>query len=240
MSGSRIFDNVTAAVDLLADHGALPIALLAERLDLPCANALRITAGLIDAGMAVSGDDGRVQLSTRWLHLAEASRRAKREWASAHEALTALAATTGQTACLIVPEGDHGLCIDWAPGRGIGVLELRPGGTLPLHAGAGGLVILAFGNRDTEKYLRRAPFAPLTPGTITEADALRAEVESIRQQGFTVSDEDVTIGVYSVGVPVEREGGFAGALSLGGLKATMLDRRDEFVETLREAALSLT
>ncbi|MGN7212778.1 IclR family transcriptional regulator [Brachybacterium paraconglomeratum] len=239
MTGDRIFDNVTATIELLARRGTLPLNTVAEELAIPRANVQRIVGGLVEAEMATIDADGSAQLSTRWLHLAESSRRQRMEWSTAHEALLDLSRSTGHSAYLIVPEEDHGLCIDWAPGHGIGVLELRPGGRLPLHAGAGGLAILAFGTQDVERYLERAPFPPLTSATLTEADDLRAMVDDIRARGYSISDEDVTVGVYSLGVPVLRDGNFVGALSLGGLKRRMLERPDALVNELLRAAHAL-
>lgn len=239
MTGDRIFGNVTALIELLAHHDALTVNTTAERLGIPRATAHRIVAGLVEAAMATFDDDGRVHLSTRWLHLAEASRRQKAEWEAAHEVLLDLSRSTGHSAYLIVPEDDHGLCIDWAPGHGIGVLELRPGGTLPLHAGAGGLVILAFGTKDVERHLESAPFPSLTSATVTGAGNLRAMVQDIRARGYSISDEDVTVGVYSLGVPVMRDGDFVGALSLGGLKLRMLEQTDSLVDKLLGAARTL-
>src|SRR5581483_11857458 len=58
----------------------------------------------------------------------------------------------------------------------------------------------------------------LTPHTITEAAALRADIAHVRQQGYALSYEDVTIGVAAIGVPLfDHTGRIIGALSLSGI-----------------------
>lgn len=121
----------------------------------------------------------------------------------------------------------------------MGVLELRPGGILPLHAGAAGRVALAFGSVDLDTYLDGAPFPHLTPRTIVDAEALREDVSTARAQGYVISDEDVTIGVTSIGVPIIHKGRFFGALSFGALKGEVLSGRHEHLDIMRSAAEDL-
>ena len=61
-----------------------------------------------------------------------------------------------------MPRDDHAVCVDWAQGRGINVLILKPGRWLPLHAGAAGRVTLAYGHPNPAGYLHKAPFTPFT------------------------------------------------------------------------------
>lgn len=237
---TRVLANAKDLLDALAERGALSPAEIAEAIDVPRPTVYRLAAGLEAVDLVRPSNDGRINLSKRWLRLADASRAGMREWRDGRAALDRIAEDTGQTAFLSVPRGTHAVCIDWAPGRGLDVLILRPGRTLPLHAGAAGRAFLAFRSDDeVEHYLTNAPFEALTPTTLTTADELRADVARTRDTGHSTSDEDVTVGIGAIGVPVrDAEGTTVGCLSVGGLAEDIRSSVDELAEVLRrEAAL---
>jgi IclR family transcriptional regulator, acetate operon repressor len=230
----RIHGNVASVVEVLADRGRLSVAFVAQEVELPRASVQRIADGLVAADLAEVGQDGRVALTTRWLHLAETFRRTGRGWPGAHDLLQTLAARTGLTAHLLVPEADLVLCVDRAPARGTDGLEPRPGGTLPLFAGAGGRLVLA--HTDREEYLARAPFDPLTPAGLVTAAQLRADRDRILADGHVLAAEDVVVGVAGLGAPLVADGVFLGALTLGGPVAQVTGRRAEHLDVLLAAA----
>lgn len=227
-------------VQLVAARGALSIAEVAEQVDMPRASVYRLTEALVKARLVEVGADGRVRASLRCLRLSDSTRAGLEEWAAAREVLDSLSDRTGQTVYLSVPDGDHALCIDWARGRGISVLALKPGRTLPLYAGAAGRATLAFRPEPIEGYLRQAPFVRLTPRTLTTAKQLREDARATRARGHSVSDEDVTIGIGALGVPIHAaDGAFRGSLSLAGLADEVRDRGVELVAALRASATEL-
>ena len=71
----------------------------------------------------------------------------------------------------------------------------------------------------------------LGPHTRSE---LLAELDRTREQGFAVSDEDVTAGIASLGAPVfDYTGGIRAALSVGGMKQLVLgEDRERILELL--------
>jgi IclR family acetate operon transcriptional repressor len=112
---------------------------------------------------------------------------------------------------------------------------------LPLYAGAAGRVTLAYRPEPLEDYLRAAPFPALTDHTLCTARELRADVEAIKSRGFSVSDEDVTLGIGALGAPlINRDGMFLGALSLAGLAEDLRVRRAELTADLLACAGQLS
>jgi DNA-binding IclR family transcriptional regulator len=133
--------------------------------------------------------------------------------------MTELVERTNETAFLMIRDGMRALCIERIEGRHVQSLALRLGGTLPLHAGAGPRVLLAYDTPEIlEQYLADEELYAFTEHTITDPDRLRADVAEIQRLGYALSYEDVTIGVAALGVPLfSHEGKTIGALSIAGI-----------------------
>jgi DNA-binding IclR family transcriptional regulator len=129
-----------------------------------------------------------------------------------------------ETVYLVIRRGHDAVCIDRIEGVHIRSMALQLGGALPLHVGAGPRALLAHQPREYwEHYFDKVKLEAVTPRTPTTKDAIVALLEEIRQQGYTISDEDVTLGITSVGAPIfEHTGAVCAALSIGGLRSTVL------------------
>ncbi len=75
---------------------------------------------------------------------------------------------------------------------------------VPLHCSALGKVLLAFGAAT----MPSEPLEARTPRTITSRAALAAELATVRERGYAVTDEELEPGLVAVAAPV-----FAGGLS---------------------------
>ncbi len=235
----RVIANAVECIDQLALGQPLSPSELAERLGVPRSSAYRLVEGLAATALVESLGDGRVRLSTRWLSLGDAARSAMSEWTGAAGVLSRLVERTGQTAFLTILVEDEAMCIDWRRGRGVDVLALRPGRSLPLYAGAAGRVLLAF-LADSEAYLQNAPFRALTPRTLVDETVLRDDVARTRQQGWVRSQQDVSIGIDALGVPVRgADGVVKGCVSIGGLTDAFDSEFERFRAALSDAAEAL-
>lgn len=245
MSAERpmgILQRSAAMVQVLADEGALSPAEIADRVDTPRPTVYRLNDSLGQAQLTELLPSSKIKLSLRWLRLGDAARAAMGEWHLARPILDTLAERTGQTVFLSVLRRQESVCIDWAQGQTINVLILKPGRSLPLHAGAAGRVSLAFGLPDATTYLKQAPFPAFTPKTLTSAARLKRDIANTLELGYVISDEDVTEGIGAVGAPLRtaRDGRFAGALSIAGLADVFTRRRSDLVAAVLDAAASLS
>jgi IclR family transcriptional regulator, acetate operon repressor len=227
-------------VQLLAERGPMSMADAAEQIGMPRPSLYRLSDALTQARLVEVMADGRLRASLHWLRLADAARAGMTEWSGARMVLDDLARRTGQTVYLSVPRADEAVCIDWSRGRGVSVLALKPGRTLPLYAGAAGRVTLAFRPEPLEEYLHRAPFPPFTEHTLTRASELRDDVAATRGRGYSVSDEDVTPGIGALGVPLRNDRTFRGALSIAGLAEELRAERDQLTAALVSSATQLS
>ncbi|MFZ3047656.1 MAG: IclR family transcriptional regulator C-terminal domain-containing protein, partial [Desulfatirhabdiaceae bacterium] len=80
---------------------------------------------------------------------------------------------------------------------------LREGSRLPVYCTASGKVLLAaLPDDDLTERLGRIRFESLTRFTITDSENLRADIEIVRDRGYSVADQEGVIGLYAVAVPV--------------------------------------
>lgn len=80
---------------------------------------------------------------------------------------------------------------------------LREGSRLPTYCTASGKILLAaLSNEDLSERLSRIRFEQLTRYTIMDASRLLAEIETVRDRGYSVADQEGVLGLYSLAVPV--------------------------------------
>jgi len=239
----KVLANADRVIRALSESGALTPAELAEAVDIPRPSVYRLIDGMTAIGLTESLPDGTARLSMRWLRMADRARAAMPEWEGADDVLRDLVERTQQTAYLTIERDGEAVCIAWEQGRGIGVLVLKPGRSLPLHAGAAGRALLAFGGGLEAELVRGreegAPRTRFTRATLTTDEELRADAEAALARGYSVSIEDVTPGIAAFGAPVRQGGHVIGAISIAGLTAEFEERREELAEALLGAAARL-
>lgn len=80
---------------------------------------------------------------------------------------------------------------------------LREGSKLPTYCTSSGKVLLAaLPDDELNERLDRIDFEPLTRYTITDKETLRTNLEAVRHAGYGVADQEGTLALYSVAVPV--------------------------------------
>lgn len=87
----------------------------------------------------------------------------------------------------------------------------------PLYAGATGKVLGAFqGEAVIRKRLMEEPLVPLTEHTITSPEAILEEYAKIREQGYAISDRELSTETIGIGAPIRDASGTVwAAISIG-------------------------
>lgn len=132
--------------------------------------------------------------------------------------LEALARETRETAYMTIRQG-HAMYytskVDSPePVRYMAQVGLRR----PLHATASGKLALAsMTDGEVRDYLRRHGLPRYTPSTIVDRAALLRELDKIRRRGHAVNRGEFVPDLFGVSAPlVDADGGFAGAVNVGG------------------------
>jgi len=193
-----VLDRSVLLLDLLGD-GPQTLRHLAEASGLPRPTAHRLLVALEAHGLVARRADGAFRLGPRLTELAVRSGRGLELAALAGPVLARLHEQTGESVQLYLRSGDRRLCAA-ACDAGAGLHYSVPvGAVLPLDAGSGGKVLLAFSG-DGDRF-------PAVPAT---------DLAAIRRRGWAASNAERQAGVASVSVPIQRDGVLLGALCVSG------------------------
>jgi DNA-binding IclR family transcriptional regulator len=224
-----------ALLDVLADsESGLGVNELARRIDVNASTASRLLATLQDAGLVERSDGGPYRLGLKLVALSDRvlARLDVRE--RARPLLARLVAETGETATLSLPGGDEAITVDFVPSASSVVSMARIGRPSVPHATAVGKVMLAFAGTGAGASepgpltLRPGPgpgasgapetsLTAFTERTITDPDALAAELERVRERGYAeaVGEREADLGALAAPV-FGRGGGLAAILGIQG------------------------
>ncbi len=204
-SDSRAINRISAILNSFSEHdGALSLAEISRRIDLPKSTTFRFLEALVQQGvLSKDPESGKYRLGfqlIRWGALAQSSIGLRRE---ALPVLQRLAETTGETAILSMRFGHTGISTEIIESRQPVRLAMRPGARLMLHAGASSKVLWAFlPDEEIEHILSQIELAPLEKNSITDPEAMRGELKAIRRRGYATSFEETDRGAMGIAAPV--------------------------------------
>jgi IclR family acetate operon transcriptional repressor len=125
-----------------------------------------------------------------------------------------LSEATGEAVHLTMLEGRHVVLLDRVPGAGPIQVVLPIGHRVPAHAGASGKAILAALDEASLEVFLSEPLERLTAHTIVEPDEFRAELTTIRRQGWATNTGEWDGGVAAVAAAIVVDGRPVGAISV--------------------------
>ena len=120
---------------------------------------------------------------------------------------------------------------------------LEVGALLPGHASALGKVLLAHNPYATDELIADGLDA-FTPQTVTDPDALRAELDAVRGRGWASDMQELVEGEVSLAAPIQdRRGATVGAIGISGPIERLSEGenpRSELISYVRETARSVS
>jgi IclR family pca regulon transcriptional regulator len=118
------------------------------------------------------------------------------------------------------------------PTRRIMTISLGVGTRLPAHCtGMGRVLLAALPDAELDDFLADAHLEPFTDRTIADVAGVRQAIETVRQEGWALVDQELEIGLRSIAAPLRAEGRTIAALNvavaaarvpLDELRSTML------------------
>jgi IclR family pca regulon transcriptional regulator len=143
----------------------------------------------------------------------------------------------GRTVNLAVLDGSDVLFLFRHEVKTFFKFNLQEGSRLPAHCTSLGKVLLAaLNHNDLEQQIRKMKFEALTSYTITNPKAFREEIALTRSRGYGVSNQEGTLGLFSVAAPlINHEGRTVAAVNMS---LTIEEAENERFPKLVEELLS--
>ena len=205
-----IVDVALDVIDCLNDYTKFYRASdIAHKLGVNRSRIFRILKTLSARGYVDYDPDTQgYHLGVKFLHIGENVRERLDLRREAEPILVELAHQTGDSAHLLILQGDRAVTIDRRQGRNRLQVASPIGQSLPLYVGASPKILLAYlPEAERERIINSIEFESFTENTINDSNELRKSIEKIRQQGYAVDEEDYEQGVYAIGAPVHDDGG---------------------------------
>lgn len=160
----------------------------------------------------------------------------------ARPSLQRLTELTGETATLSIRSGVSRVYVDQVFPAAEIRMTVPIGQPFPLHAGSSSKAFLAFmSDEEQTEYLAKHTLTQLTDRTITDVQALRADLQSIRGRGFARSLGERQHGAASVAAPVfDHEGRPIAVISVCGPLERFRAHADDAAKHLLEQTRDLS
>ena len=150
--------------------------------------------------------------------------------------LDQLSEDIGQSTSVSILDDTEIVYVARAAQRRVMSIALMPGSRLPAYCTSMGRVLLAsLSLEDRRAFLERSDIVARTPMTLTDIDALMAEIEETAARGHAMIDQEVEIGLRSLAVPLKSaRGKTIAALNVGvaASAASMQDLVERYLHAL--------
>jgi DNA-binding IclR family transcriptional regulator len=202
----------------------LTITKLAERVGLPKSTVVRLVSVLADRGYLERVPDAEsYRIGVRAFEIGGIYIQTTSLDAEARPILARLAEETAQSANLgILDRGELVHLAIVAPDRPVRYWATVGKREAPHYTGLGKVLLAALSDEQLAAHLEQHELSRRTPSSITDPEALRAELARIRRQEYALDDEESNLGIRCIAAPVlDRAGQTVAAVSISGLKAEL-------------------
>lgn len=237
---SQALKNGLDALLLVATRRSLGVTELAAELGIDKSTASRILATLQAANLVERHPDTlRYALGPMVVHLYERYHQSLSVLAVARPVMERLASEIRESVHLGVLANDQAVVVDQVMSDSRLVVNAQVGGSEPLHCSSVGKCLLAFSPDELrDSLLSGLTLESRTDATITDPVQLRAELYRIRHVGYATDDEELSVGIRCVAVPIRNSRGtFEYALGASGAAGRMTPAKlDRVVALMLHAA----
>ncbi|MGB5984588.1 MAG: IclR family transcriptional regulator [Desulfobacterales bacterium] len=205
-------------IELLAQHGEMSASRIAGHLETSRAASHRFLSTLRDLGYVDKTADGRFCLTFKVVELGMRKLEGFEIRHAAQPYMQALAKAFHETVNLGHWENGQVLHLHKIHSTEILRLDVATGAVAPAYCTGLGKAMLAFQDpEEQEAYLHSLKMVALSSKTITTVAKLKLEMDKIRQCGYAIDDEELSLGLRCVGAPIfDHRGTAAFALSVSG------------------------
>ncbi|MFI7141142.1 IclR family transcriptional regulator [Streptomyces massasporeus] len=242
-SAVQSVDRAVSVLEILARHGEAGVTEIADELDVHKSTAFRLLGVLENRGLVAQAKDrGKYYLGAGVLRLAGAAAVRLDVSQEGVPVCRELADELGETVNIAVLDDDAAVNIMQARGTASVTAQNWLGRRTPLHATASGKVLLAHLPPTLREGLLARPLHRFTERTATVASMLRGELDTVVQQGYAITVEELEIGLAAAASPVRaHDGKVIASLSVSGpVYRLTRERLPEVAKRTEAAAIELS
>jgi IclR family transcriptional regulator, pca regulon regulatory protein len=230
-----------AIIEAFAIHGVLNIADAARASGATRAAARRCLITLTELGY-VEQSGREFRSLTRLRELGGATSKRDQLARLAQPLLERARDELTESISLAVLDNDRAFFIARAEAEHIVATGVQVGAYLPAYCSATGRVLLGqFSDKEILKRIGQKPLPQRTLRTLTRPSDILAEVRSVRQKGYAISDEELALGLRALAVPVVSNNECVAAISVSAASARIraFELRKRFLPVLLSSATML-
>jgi DNA-binding IclR family transcriptional regulator len=211
-------DRALSILEILARRRDAGVTDIGKELGVHKSTAFRLLAVLESRGFVEQAEErGTYRLGFGVVRLAGAITAQLDLTRQSRAACERLAADLGETVNVAILDADRAVNITQALGAASVASHNWVGQQTPLHATSSGKVLLAFAPAGVRASVLADPLERFTDATITDAAALKAALDRIRDVGWGSTAEEYEVGLNAVAAPVRgADGTVVAALSISG------------------------
>lgn len=230
-------DRAVTILELIARRGTLGVTELAQEIGVHKSTVSRLVATLERRDLVAPDPGGKIRLGPGLMRLAGAAGARLDVAQEARPVARLLATQTQETVNLVVMGRGAALYVDQVVAPGAAAPNYNwVGQHAPLHATSNGKMLLCE-LPDEELVSVVGELPAFTGRTVTDLDALRADLALARERGWTVVRDELDIGLTAVAAAVRNvHGEISASLSVSGPTYRMDAERLEEIRPLLLAA----
>jgi DNA-binding IclR family transcriptional regulator len=219
-SSVKALDKSLLILDILANTaGEIDLSTLTKLTRIPKSTLLRLLTTLKNHNYVLQDPQSRrFRLGWALIYLGKAAEQSFDLIHVVHPYLEELASQTGETASLVLLDGDHAVYVDQVTSSNI--IRGNPSVGSPLHlncTSSGKILLNAFSEQKLESFLKRTKLTKKTEKSIVDPLVLQEEIRRVRKQGYALDDEETEIGGRCAAAPVhDKEGKIVASISVVG------------------------
>ncbi|WP_272977034.1 IclR family transcriptional regulator [Deinococcus geothermalis] len=216
-SSVRTLERGLTVLLALKDLRRAPLSQLARQVGLSVSTTYRLLETLRQQGFVEWEEQtGMFSVGLRAYQVGLAFAERNSLIGAAQPEMNALVAELNETVNLAVLYDNEAVYVHQVEGRQLVRMFAHLGDSAPLHCSGVGKVLLAWRpEEEARQKLGEGPFMAYTPHTLTTLPALLPELARVREQGYSLDDEERELGVRCVAAPVrDQSGQVVAALSI--------------------------
>ena len=205
MSTQALERGLDCLMALANSDGPLSVGEIATATSIPASTVYRLLRPLEKRGLAERTEQGKRLLGLQVLVLCRSARNVHRLQVAeiALPVMQELARLTQETVVLTVVKEFEAMCIEVVPSTQLVRLTPEKGRPQPIWAGCSSKILLAYMPRDfQEEVLNLADGCRYFDGTTFAREAVRRQLDQVRQDGFCITIEEVDAEAAGVAAPI--------------------------------------